>query len=295
MKKNHIFISFLLLLAIPMCVYASSSANIAWEGNELFEITEEFTQNLIFRNIQGSELISAGGIISVSDETCFDVVKVEIQNPFATYYEKSKKFAYSNLMGTKEDFTMLKVTLKAKENTCSANLKLENPKLSFADSTPLSPNNLEKEINIVNYDELKLNASDLKLSVGETYQLEMYVPNGLIISPNKVTFTSKNNTIVSIDKGGKIKANQTGETNVTASYGMKTLQTKVTVLDYLKGDINGDGKINPLDHYLALRMSLGLNKPNSVELIRGDINNNNRIDAGDVYYILRRSLGLKSE
>ena len=65
MKKNHIFISFLLLLAIPMCVYASSSANIAWEGNELFEITEEFTQNLIFRNIQGSELISAGGIISV--------------------------------------------------------------------------------------------------------------------------------------------------------------------------------------------------------------------------------------
>ena len=76
---------------------------------------------------------------------------------------------------------------------------------------------------------------------------------------------------------------------------MKTLQTKVTVLDYLKGDINGDGKINPLDHYLALRMSLGLNKPNSGELIRGDINNNNRIDAGDVYYILRRSLGLKSE
>ena len=122
----------------------------------------------------------------------------------------------------------------------------------------------------------------------------MYVPQGFILPPNLITWTSGNSFIASIDHTGKIKANQSGETNMTAVYGFKIMQTKVTVLDYLKGDINGDGKINPLDHYLALRMSLGLNKPTAEELIRGDINNNNRIDAGDVYYILRRSLGLKN-
>lgn len=294
MKKNNIIISFFLLFFLPFCVEAKTSANLNFEGSFIAKTEEQLTLDVVIQNIEGSPLTLTGGIITLEDTSCFQIESMTALNNAVAFNIENGKFSYMNISGLEQDTNLILLVLKSNKSSCKTKIKIESPKLAFYDKTQLTLETITKELIAVNDDELTLNASNLKLNIGETYQLEMYVPQGFILPPNLITWTSGNSFIASIDHTGKIKANQSGETNMTAVYGFKIMQTKVTVLDYLKGDINGDGKINPLDHYLALRMSLGLNKPTAEELIRGDINNNNRIDAGDVYYILRRSLGLKN-
>lgn len=294
MKTKEIIFSFFLFFLSPLMVKANTNANIIFEGKELLQINETSSIDVLVKDIVGSQLTIAGGMISIEDSTCLSIIDMTSIDNTVTVNPENGKFSLMNIGGLDHNSSLVRITLKAHEKSCKTNIKINSPKLAFYDKTQLSPDTINKELVVINYDEVTLNESNLELSVGENFQLKMYVPSGMIIAPEKVNWTSDNPTLVSVDNQGKITANKVGETNISATYGIKTLQTNVTVLDYLKGDVNGDGKINPLDHYLALRMSLGLNKPNSGELIRGDINNNNRIDAGDVYYILRRSLGLKN-
>jgi len=57
----------------------------------------------------------------------------------------------------------------------------------------------------------------------------------------------------------------------------------------LKGDVNGNGKLDPGDATLILRMVVGLEPMN----MSGDMNGNGRIDPGDATIVLRRIVGLE--
>lgn len=294
MNKNKFIISFFLLFFLPIVVSAQTDAELLFEGKDLASPGEEISLELKIQNIKDSRLTLTGGIISVDDTNCFQIINMTALDSSVDFNIENGKFTYMNIGGLQQDTSILKVDLKSSTKSCKTKINIESPKLAFYDKTQIYKPTISKEITSLNAQELTLNVDALKLSIGETYQLEMYVPSGLVISPSLINYSSLSPLIASVDKNGKIKAQKVGETSIIAQYGIKEFQTKVTVVDYLRGDVNGDGVINPLDHYLALRMSLGLNKPNQGELIRGDINNNNRIDPGDVYYILRRSLGLKN-
>ena len=126
----------------------------------------------------------------------------------------------------------------------------------------------------------------------ETYQLQIYVPNAIVINPNLITWTTDNNKIASVDNTGKVTGVGVGSTTIRANYSGRNYTSKVSVINFLKGDLNKDGRISGADVTVGMRIYLGLIESNSEYVMIGDINNNNRIDSGDITYILRTYLGL---
>jgi photosystem II stability/assembly factor-like uncharacterized protein len=55
---------------------------------------------------------------------------------------------------------------------------------------------------------------------------------------------------------------------------------------YVKGDINGDGKVNSADAALALQIASGLVTPTSTQLAAGDVNGDSKINSADASLIL---------
>ena len=62
--------------------------------------------------------------------------------------------------------------------------------------------------------------------------------------------------------------------------------------DYKKGDMNNDGKVQPNDARIALRISAQLENCSEIQLSAGDINKNGKIDASDARKILRFAASL---
>ncbi len=64
-------------------------------------------------------------------------------------------------------------------------------------------------------------------------------------------------------------------------------------IDYIPGDVNGDGEITASDARLALRISAGLDTPTEYQSLVADVNDDGEITASDARKILRKSAGLE--
>ena len=60
----------------------------------------------------------------------------------------------------------------------------------------------------------------------------------------------------------------------------------------VRGDVNGDGKLNIMDILLAQRSILGLGKLRAEEIARADLNGNGKVDILDVLLMQKKILGL---
>ena len=60
----------------------------------------------------------------------------------------------------------------------------------------------------------------------------------------------------------------------------------------VRGDVNGDGKLNIMDVLLAQRSILGLGKLRAEEIARADLNGNGKVDILDVLLMQKKILGL---
>lgn len=69
----------------------------------------------------------------------------------------------------------------------------------------------------------------------------------------------------------------------------------IAYMSYLKGDVNGDGKITAADARTALRASAQLENLSESEAYRADMNNDGKITAADAREILNRSAGTDDE
>ena len=69
----------------------------------------------------------------------------------------------------------------------------------------------------------------------------------------------------------------------------RVINGSITVIEYLKGDVNHNGKLDTGDATLILQMIVGLRPPD----LLGDLNNNGRLDTGDVTLLLRKIVGLE--
>ena len=63
--------------------------------------------------------------------------------------------------------------------------------------------------------------------------------------------------------------------------------------DFIKGDVNGDGKVTAADARKALRGSAGLEKLSAEEQKAADMNGDGKVTAADAREILRKSSGLE--
>ena len=60
----------------------------------------------------------------------------------------------------------------------------------------------------------------------------------------------------------------------------------------MRGDVNGDGKLNIMDVLLAQRSRLGLGKLRAEEIARADLNGNGKVDILDILLMQKKILGL---
>ena len=101
----------------------------------------------------------------------------------------------------------------------------------------------------------------------------------------KISFTSGNPSVVSVDPTGLMTSLAPGNTTVTVSYGTLTATLKTVGPTSVKGDLNGDGLVT-LDDLLLLENSLG-STPTGLNDAR-DINGDGKIDNLDVQALLAR-------
>lgn len=69
----------------------------------------------------------------------------------------------------------------------------------------------------------------------------------------------------------------------------QVLNGSITVTEYLKGDVNHNGRLDTGDATLILQMIVGLRPPD----LLGDLNGNGKLDTGDVTLLLRIIVGLE--
>lgn len=296
MNLKKIIISFFLFFLVPLTAKAQTGATFSWNGNDLVQSGNDLTITLSVKDIKNEGISTLGGRIISEDESCLKLKSIEKKTSGITLGKNDNKnvFAYSNGDGITENFDIISAIFETSSNTCSTTIKLENLRIAFIDGTREEADDVTMNIGVVNYDELIINQSNLKLTVKENYQLQVYVPNVLVINPNLITWTSANNNIASVDNTGKVTGKSVGSTTINANYFGRNYTSKVSVINFLKGDLNKDGRISGADVTVGMRIYLGLIASNSEYVMIGDINNNNRIDSGDITYILRTYLGLNN-
>lgn len=290
MKKYHIISFFLLFM--PILVSAATSAEFQIEGEDLLLSDTSTTINIAVRNIKESKLIIAGGMLSIEDESCLEIENLESVDISSAVNAENNRFSFMNVAGIQEDTILVKLKIKSNQKSCKTKLKISNPRLAFYDGFKYTPEEIVKEIEVVNLNHLVLNGQNLKLSVDQTYPLQLYIPNITTINPNLISWSTGSSKVASIDQNGLIKANSLGNTTVEAIFSGRKYTTNVSVVNYMKGDVNHDGKITLSDVTLALRLQIGLEETTKYYLDPGDINENGIIDLSDVLYILRLQMNL---
>lgn len=131
-----IAISLLIAAGLPQSFAADgTTARFEWRGNDTVLVGQELTMTIWATGIQGSEIISVGGEISSSDNTCLS-------------YTGSRKFAWTDLNGTRNDTQLTTVKFTAGSSPCTATINITKPKLAFADDTGLSPATFSKTITV---------------------------------------------------------------------------------------------------------------------------------------------------
>lgn len=139
---------------------------------------------------------------------------------------------------------------------------------------------------------VSLNKERIYLNLNNTEKLEVSLfPEDSTVT---YTWTSSDESIVSVDNEGNIKAKGIGTSTitVTSSNGF-TATCEVTVSEFLKGDMNQDGSITITDVIKLLRVYLGLEEEINDTLAIGDMNDDGGITITDVIKLLRIYLGLE--
>jgi uncharacterized protein YjdB len=101
-----------------------------------------------------------------------------------------------------------------------------------------------------------------------------------------MTFKSADESIAKVRQDGTITGVKEGKTTITVNCQDVTKTITVNVTKYLKGDINGDGKISVLDTNYGLR-KLSKGGLNAEEIERGDVTGDGKYTILDINKVLR--------
>ena len=146
--------------------------------------------------------------------------------------------------------------------------------------------------------EVKLNKTSLLLKSNEEYKLELDKAfiRGVEVSSSDLKWSSSDESVVTVDSSGNIKVVGEGTATITvisSSSPYVSDTCEVTVSDYLKGDMNKNGKIEFADVMILLRTYLGITEITDEYLKIGDMNSNGKIEFADVMILLRSYLDIE--
>ena len=149
-------------------------------------------------------------------------------------------------------------------------------------------------INEIAITSLTLKNTTETIMIGEEKTLDTTINPTNTTMDHMLLYTSSNPDIVTVNEG-IIKGINTGEAKITiSSVNGKEITCNVTVKkpDYLKGDLNKNGKIDLPDVINLLKLYLGINDITSETLQIGDMDNNSKIELNDIILLLKIYLGI---
>ena len=146
---------------------------------------------------------------------------------------------------------------------------------------------------------ITLNATELTLEIGESFDLNSSLPSGE--ASYAIYYSSDNPSVASVKKaGGIVTAVAPGTATVTATtYNGNTVTCKVNVKapkpELVLGDVNFDGKVNLKDAIEIQKCSLSLLSFDENQTTCGDVDKNGKIKLLDSIYIQKYSLDIVTD
>ena len=126
-----------------------------------------------------------------------------------------------------------------------------------------------------------------KIVIGSSRTLNLIRTPSEAIIEGKVEWTSSNPNIISIDSNGTITAKALGESTITAEVDGFKATTTITVIDYILGDVDGDGKINARDAKLIMQHFTSKIQLTEEEQKRAEVSGDGKINARDAKLIMQ--------
>jgi len=133
---------------------------------------------------------------------------------------------------------------------------------------------------------LKMNKPVLSLSLQGMQTLSLYTTPSVYINPSKIQWQSSNPMIVSVDENGNLTPIGLGDATITATFNGQSVTSQVTVVEYLKGDINKDGKVNLKDVMEVIYFYTKKKTPTEESYLLGDMNGDGKLNLKDATPIL---------
>lgn len=124
------------------------------------------------------------------------------------------------------------------------------------------------------------------MKLGNKSKLELTTTPIGITPDGQIKWSSSNNNILSIAEDGTMTANALGEAVITAEVEGYTATCTVKVVDYLLGDVNGDGKVTLADYAKILAHVKKTSLLTGDALKAADVNGDGKVTLADYAKVL---------
>ncbi len=285
-KKLYFIILFFFFFFYPLLVGAEGKATtgVRIEGKPYLD--ETFDVVLYINDVSGTtndEGLAAFGGHFYYDTDKLELVEYQSLGPF------NVKVVGNNVGGFGLDYItgyqdVLKFTFRA--------LKLGDAIIDYPDNdqpdskaNPVNIAGCQKIVSITNRPiPLTIDQTDLFILTGKSKKLTAsYHLEGEVTG----VWTSLNPFIASVDQFGNVTGNSPGVTTIIyqTSNGYQ-VECEVTISDYLKGDVNQDGKITIKDVMEVIYFYIKKKVPTESSYIIGDMNEDGKLNLKDANLIL---------
>ena len=129
--------------------------------------------------------------------------------------------------------------------------------------------------------------------IGDTKKIELKMTPEGAEPDGEIKWSSSNTNVATISDDGTITAKTKGTTTITAEVDGLTATATINVIDYILGDVNGDGKVTLVDYGKILSHVKGLNLLTGQNLKAADVNQDGKVtlvDYGKVLAYVKRNV-----
>lgn len=152
---------------------------------------------------------------------------------------------------------------------------------------------LEKDYRIIARTDYTLGISRKTMEMaitGGTRKLSLYTTPSIYMDVIKMGqhryWSSSDSNVVTVDENGVLTPVGLGTATITAHYNGDDVTCQVSVLEYIKGDVNRDGKVNLADVIEIMNFYTLRKTPTAEDYEAGDMNNDGKLNLQDVTPIL---------
>ena len=153
---------------------------------------------------------------------------------------------------------------------------------------------ITKTYNIYGYNQFSvmMDKNNYSVTLNSTSQASLHTDPETEIMTYLIKWSSKDTSIATIDENGIITGKSIGTTTITGTYGRQTVSATVNVSDYIKGDMNMNGRLEAVDFILGLEYYIGKYNPARDLSSVYDMNGNGMMEAVDAILIYREYMKL---